>query len=136
MGEKLPLEGTLGFLPLQTIYMHKNLYNTLQERGTPKNHNRAPLTCFELQIIHKAFNVCMTAYPNNLHFHFSLNRHFETLLSGDVHSLFIYLSRPHNPHILTLLLYLLTGNCKVKGSQSYHPSLPQCVALYLHECHE
>ena len=30
--EKLPLEGTQGFQPLQIIYMHRNLNNTLQER--------------------------------------------------------------------------------------------------------
>ena len=37
VGEKLPLEGTLGFNPFQTIYMHKNLYNTLEESKTPKS---------------------------------------------------------------------------------------------------
>ena len=41
VGEKLPLEDTLGFEPLQTIYIHTNLYNTLQERENPKKHNRA-----------------------------------------------------------------------------------------------
>ena len=45
MGEKFPLEGTLGFDPLQIIYMHTNLHNTLQERETPKKGNRASLKC-------------------------------------------------------------------------------------------
>ena len=45
MGEKLPLESTLGFKPLQTINMHKNVYKTLQERENPKKHNWAPLKC-------------------------------------------------------------------------------------------
>ena len=43
VGEKLPLEGTQGFQPLQTIDMHKNLYNPLQEREKPKKHNKASL---------------------------------------------------------------------------------------------
>ena len=29
---------TLAFQPLQTVYMHKKLYNTLQERENPKEH--------------------------------------------------------------------------------------------------
>ena len=40
--KKLPLEGTLGFLPLETIHMHKKLFNTLNERENPKKHNSAP----------------------------------------------------------------------------------------------
>lgn len=41
VGEKLPLKVTLGFSPLQTIYMHSNLYNILLERETPNIYNRA-----------------------------------------------------------------------------------------------
>jgi len=33
VGEKLPLMGTQGFEPLQTIYMLINLFNTLQENS-------------------------------------------------------------------------------------------------------
>ena len=31
------LEGSSGLKPLQTIYMHTNLYDTLQERENPKS---------------------------------------------------------------------------------------------------
>lgn len=43
-----------------------------------------------------------------------------------------------DPHTVTLLLFVLTDNYKVKGVQcsSHHPALPQCFALCLHEYHE
>ena len=41
-GEKLPLEGTLGFQPLQTIYMHENLDDVLVEKH--QKHNTGPFT--------------------------------------------------------------------------------------------
>ena len=43
VGEKLPLKVTLGFSPLQTIYMHTNLFKTREERENPKNIIGPPL---------------------------------------------------------------------------------------------
>ena len=48
VGELLPLVCAMGFVTLQTIYMHKRLYNTLKEReqvSELEKHNRSSLKC-------------------------------------------------------------------------------------------
>ena len=37
VGELLPLVCTLGFVTLQTVYMHKKIYNTLKKRDKPES---------------------------------------------------------------------------------------------------
>ena len=44
--ELLPLVCTLGFVTLQTVYMHKKLYNTLKGREKMDKHNRSSLKLF------------------------------------------------------------------------------------------
>ena len=67
VGEKLPLEGTFRFQPLQTIYMHKNLYTSREhrkEKKGPAMDNRVlddlPLQCtgFSYFVAITLFLVC------------------------------------------------------------------------------
>ena len=43
VGELLPLVCAMGCVTLQTINMHKKLFDTLKERGKPEKHNRSAL---------------------------------------------------------------------------------------------